>query len=137
VTTRGGGRAAGLVALILLAGCATTRVGRLGTLPDDQALVTLVVTEDRQVVLEECQGALAFGRVLGCQKTQGHRLPDGVLVRTMKIVRYTDALPSPLAFEIDLHELCHAIAALQAIEDPCHSDGGLVREAASNRRSLR
>ena len=126
-----------LITLLFLGGCATTRVGRLGTLPNDQPLVTLIVTEDRQVVLDECQGALAFGRVLGCQKTERHHLPDGALVRTMKIVRYTDALPSALAFEIDLHELCHAVAALQAIDDPCHADGGLVRAAASQRPALR
>lgn len=125
------------MALLFLTGCATTRVGRLGTLPNDQPLVTLIVTEDRQVVLDECQGALAFGRVLGCQRTEGHRLPDGALVRTVKIVRYTDALPSPLAFEIDLHELCHAVAALQPIDDPCHADGGLVRAAALKRPALR
>jgi hypothetical protein len=122
---------------MFLTGCATTRIGRLGTLPNDQPLVTLIVTEDRQVVLEECQGGLGIGRVLGCQKSQGYLLPDGVFVRTMTVVRYTDALPSPLAFEIDLHELCHAIAALQPIDDPCHAGGGLIREAATRRTPLR
>lgn len=126
-----------VVALIVLAGCASTRVGRLGWLPNDQPLVTLVVTEDRQIVLEECSGDLAFGTVLGCQQSHEVVLPDGTSVRTMKIVRYTDALPSPLAFAIDVHELCHAIASLQRIPDPCHPDGGLIREAASRRPPLR
>ncbi|HXG16604.1 MAG TPA: hypothetical protein VNK50_10165 [Calidithermus sp.] len=126
-----------LLALIALSGCTTTRVGRLGTLADDRPLVTLIVTEDRQVVLDECQGAPGFGRVLGCQRTDGVRLPDGAVVRTMKVVRYTDTLPSPLAFEIDLHELCHVVAALQEIDDPCHADGALLRQAAARRPPLR
>jgi hypothetical protein len=47
---------------------------------------------------------------------------DDITVQAMKIVRYTDSLPSALAFEIDAHELCHAIASLQPIADPCHVD---------------
>jgi len=124
-------------ALIALAGCASTRVGQLGRLPNDESLVTLVVTEDRQVVLDACHGGLAFGPVLGCQRSREVVLPGGQSVRTVTIVRYTDALPSALAFAIDLHELCHAIASLQAIADPCHEDGGLIREAASGRPPLR
>src|SRR5207244_10108055 len=52
------------------------------------------------------------------------------LVRAVKIVRYTDVLPSRMAFEIDAHELCHAIAAVQSIEDPCHAvDHGIVESS--------
>ena len=49
--------------------------------------------------------------------------------RVVKIVRYTDALPSEMAFEIDLHELCHMVAALQPVlRDPCHdgNDGQVL-----------
>jgi len=36
-----------------------------------------------------------------------------------------------MAFEIDAHELCHAIAAVQSIEDPCHAvDHGIVESSA-------
>jgi hypothetical protein len=52
----------------------------------------------------------------------------------VKIVRYTDALPSRMAFEIDAHELCHAIASVQGIADPCHAENhGLVEPSASLR----
>jgi hypothetical protein len=54
----------------------------------------------------------------------------------MTIVRYTDSLPSKLAFEIEVHELCHAIASLQTIDDPCHvgNDGLLTAESAARVR---
>jgi hypothetical protein len=43
-------------------------------------------------------------------------------------VRYTDALPSTMAFEIEVHELCHAVAALQTIDDSCHAENnGLIQ----------
>ena len=48
--------------------------------------------------------------------------------RLIKVVRYTDALPSPMAFEIEIHELCHTVAALQPIDDPCHAENnGLIQ----------
>ena len=54
-----------------------------------------------------------------------------VPVRSMKIVRYAESLPSAVTFEIDAHELCHAIAAVQSIEDPCHAvDHGIVESSA-------
>ena len=62
------------------------------------------------------------------------------VARAVKIVRYTDRLPSEMAFEIDLHELCHVVAALQPIADPCHNgNGGTIRawagaEASTARR---
>jgi hypothetical protein len=31
-----------------------------------------------------------------------------------------------VAFEIEAHELCHAVASLQAMRDPCHDDNGGV-----------
>jgi hypothetical protein len=123
--------ALGLGALLLLAGCAgTTRTMRMGPLPQGQPLVTLVVSEDRDVVARECAGVPAAGRLLGCHRWRRLAL-DGGDVRLVTIVRYTDALPSALALEIDVHELCHAIAALQPIADPCHADnGGAIRAAA-------
>ena len=118
------------VVALCLPGCATaTRVARMGPLPGDHMLVTLVVTEDRQVVSRECANVLAAGPILGCHMSwtvPGQRVP----VRAVKIVRYTDSIPSPLAFEIDVHELCHAIAALQVTDDPCHrGNNGEARAA--------
>ena len=126
-----------LVALCL-SGCATaTRVARMGPLLGDHMLVTLVVTEDRQVVSRECDNVLAAGPILGCHKSwtvPGPHRP----VRAVKIVRYTDSIPSPLAFEIDAHELCHAVAALQVMDDPCHvGNNGAVRVGTPLVRTLR
>jgi hypothetical protein len=90
-----------------------------------------MVSEDRGVVSREC-GAEAAGvpSVLGCQKSWPVRLGDGRAVRAVTIVRYTDALPSALAFEIDAHELCHAVATIQTIADPCHDGNGGVIQAS-------
>jgi hypothetical protein len=122
----------GLVGVaLLLTGCATTRMMQMGVLPQGRHLVTLVVTEDRDVVRDECRSVPASGTLLGCHLWHRVTLPDAGEVQLVKIVRYTDALPSPFALEIDVHELCHAIAALQPIADPCHADnGGAIRSAA-------
>ena len=121
-----------LVALgIALAGCVSTRIAEVGTLPNGERLITLVVSENRRVVDRECQDVPALGPVLGCQTSRALELPNGHAVRAVKIVRYTDTLPSRMAFEIDAHELCHAIAAVQSIEDPCHGvDHGIVESWA-------
>jgi hypothetical protein len=119
-----------LVALFALMGCAVTRTASFGPLAGDHMLVTLVVSEDRAVVAHECRDVRASGVILGCQMSAPVSLPDGSRARTMKIVRYTDQLPSPLAFEIDVHELCHAVAALQLIEDPCHQGNAGVAQAS-------
>jgi len=58
--------------------------------------------------------------VLGCQISWPVVLEDGRRARSVKVVRYTEALPSALTFEIDVHELCHTVATLQAFRDPCH-----------------
>jgi hypothetical protein len=114
------GRAATAILIaLILAGCATTRRTAMGPLPTTEPLITLVVTEDRRVIREECAGAEDPGSLLGCRVTRRVQL-NGNTVQIMKIVRYTDSLPSTLAFEIDAHELCHAIASLQPIADPCH-----------------
>jgi hypothetical protein len=113
-------RGALLVASLLCSGCASTRTAEFGRLPNNEPLVTLTVTEDRDVVRRECQGAVAPGPILGCRALRPIVLDDDLIVQHVKIVRYTDALPSAMAFEIDIHELCHAVAALQPIEDPCH-----------------
>jgi len=123
-----------LAALAALAaavsGCATgTLVARFGPLPGGASLVTLVVSEDVNVVRRECAEVGAIGRVLGCQSSRTIQNGAGPLpVRAMKIVRYAETLPSAMTFEIDAHELCHAIAALQLLDDPCHggNDGMLV-----------
>jgi hypothetical protein len=105
---------------VALAGCAGTRVASFGPLANGASLVTLVVSEDREVVAYECRKTGVAGTVLGCQMSWLAVADGGSPVRAMKIVRYTDALPSALAFEIDAHELCHAVAALQSLKDPCH-----------------
>jgi hypothetical protein len=131
--------AAGLliVTALLLVGCATTRTGSMGILPNSENLVTLVVTADRTLIADQCRGALAVGPILGCQVTRTTSMPDGQSVRLIKIVRYTDWVPSEMAFEIDLHELCHAIATLQAIPDPCHVGNNGFLKAGSPRATLR
>lgn len=120
-----------VAALLLTGGCASTSTMEMGLLPHGQRLVTLVVSEDREVVGRECARVPATGRVLGCHLWQRVAVPGVGDVRLITIVRYTDALPSTLALEIDVHELCHAIAALQPIADPCHAEnGGTIRSAA-------
>src|SRR5207244_5873713 len=83
-----------LVLGIVLSGCASTRIAEVGTLPNGERLITLVVTENRQVVHRQCQDVPALGPVLGCQTSRALALPNGVAVRAVKIVRYTDVLPS-------------------------------------------
>jgi hypothetical protein len=125
-----------VIGIILFAGCASSRIGRVGPLPNRESLVTLVVTEDRQVVQHECRHILAPGSVVGCRISRTVPLSDGRDARVITIVRYTDSLPSKLAFEIEVHELCHAIASLQSIDDPCHvgNDGLLTAESAARVR---
>ena len=128
-------RSAALVSVAGLAlaftACATTRTGSMGLLANYEKLVTLVVTEDRSLIADECRGALAVGPILGCQITRNTALPDGSSVRLIKIVRYTDSLPSEMAFEIDLHELCHTVATLQTLPDPCHAENNGFLKAGS------
>jgi hypothetical protein len=120
----------------VLSGCATTRAAHLGPVTATEPLVTLVVTEDREVVRRECLNPDTFGHVLGCQLSRVVERPGQPGVQAVKIVRYTDALPSAMAFEIDIHELCHAVAALQGIDDPCHaSNGGVLQSSAYTRRA--
>ena len=116
---------------LLLAGCAVpTRSMQMGPLSEEHWLVTLVVSEDAGVVASECADVPAVGPVLGCHLWHQLNVPPFGEVRVVKIVRYTDALPSPLAQEIDVHELCHAIAAVQSIEDPCHrNNDGVIQSA--------
>ena len=127
-----------LIGIVLAsAGCAAgTRSAGLGLLPGGERLVTLVVSEDASVVVRECPPAL--GNVLGCQTSRRVPLTEGAEARVVKIVRYTDRIPSELAFEIDIHELCHAVAALQPIPDPCHAENNGVAATvrAARTRSL-
>lgn len=126
-----------MLALVVTSGCATaTWSGGLGLLPQGDRLVTLIVTEDPSVVRAECPPNLGHSAVLGCQTSRPIELAGGRTIRVVKIVRYTDRAPSALAFEIDIHELCHAIAALQPIDDPCHAENGGVVGAAALPRHL-
>ena len=146
VATQGGVSVRSVVWLVLgiaiaTTGCATTvgtRTGHLGVLPVNEPLVTLVVSEDSAVVRGQCPQGLLHTNVLGCQTSRTVDLPDGRSVRVVKIVRFTDRLPSTMAFEIDIHELCHAVAALQEFDDPCHTgnDGVVQHPAALSRRLM-
>ena len=121
-----------IVGLLLLTGCATsTRTARMGPLPSTEPLVTLVVSDDRSVVERECRDVPALGPVLGCSMWRTIRVGAAGEVKVMKVVRYADTLPSALALEIDVHELCHVVAALQSIDDPCHvGNNGVIQSAA-------
>lgn len=121
-----------LVALLILAGCAkSTRMARMGPLPSTEPLVTLIVSDDRRVVERECRDVPALGPILGCSMWRTLRVDAARDVKVMKVVRYADSLPSELALEIDVHELCHVVAALQSIDDPCHvGNNGVIQSAA-------
>jgi hypothetical protein len=118
--------------LLAMTGCATsTRMANMGPLPSAEPLVTLVVSDDRRVVERECRDVPALGPVLGCSMWRTVRMDGGPAVKVMKVVRYADSLPSELAMEIDVHELCHVVAALQTIDDPCHlGNNGVIQSAA-------
>ncbi len=119
--------AAGVAAA--LAGCSGTLVARVGPLPNAEALATLVVSDDLTVIRDRCASARAMAPVLGCQMSRVVAIAGGGVGRAVTIVRYTDVLPSAMAFEIDAHELCHAVAALQGFDDPCHIDNGGVLQS--------
>jgi hypothetical protein len=114
------------LAALVTSGCATaTREATFGPLPDGHPLLRLVVSEDLKVIRREC--LVAHPNALGCQISVP-TVVNGLPVRRVTVVRYTDAIPSPLAFEIDAHELCHTVASLQLIVDPCHiGNGGMAR----------
>jgi hypothetical protein len=99
---------------------ASTRAGDIGPLPNREPLLRLVVSDDLDLVHRECRHALAPGTVVGCVIARIVVRTDGRHVHAVTLVRYADVLPSPLAFEIELHELCHFVASLQSIDDPCH-----------------
>jgi hypothetical protein len=111
-----------VAAALVMTGCAGTRTAHVGLLPGRDRLVTLVVTEDLQVVRRECFNVPRTGAVLGCQIAHATSLPGGDAVTLVKIVRYTDALPSPAAFLRDAHQLCRTLAALQALATPCRAE---------------
>lgn len=126
---------AGAMLALVLGGCATgTRVASFGPLPDGAKLVTLIVSDDIEVVRRECAELAIFGRVLGCHIAAPVRGQAADPVKTIKIVRFADTLPSAATFEIDAHELCHAVAALQRVADPCHDGNGGVLQAHGNMR---
>ena len=121
-----------VVGALLLSGCATpTRLARMGPLPSLEPLVTLIVSDDRAVVERECRDVPALGPVLGCSMWRTVRAGGAREIKLMTVVRYADAVPSELALEIDAHELCHVVAALQSLEDPCHvGNDGVIQSAA-------
>jgi hypothetical protein len=105
-------------------------MAELGRFSNDEPLVTLVVSKDRDVIRRECRGLDPAGAAFGCQRLRSIVLDDGTRVHVVKIVRYADSLPSPMAFEIDIHELCHAIASVQRVVDPCHGGSDDLIESA-------
>lgn len=120
----------------LLAGCATTASMDYGALPNGMPLVRLMVTTDRAVVEQECDmdSALTLGRpVYGCRIQK--RVPGlAAYIRAIKIVRWTDAMPGDQALEIEAHELCHTVAGLQTMGDPCHAgNSGMVMARRARR----
>ncbi len=123
--------------LALLSGCAAaTRNIDFGPLENGVPLVSLVVTEDLSVVQRECSAVRSEQSILGCEITRIVALPDQKYVRAVTVVQYTDSLPSAMAFEIQAHELCHAIAIFQPIGDPCHNgNGGVLQSAMPSARS--
>jgi hypothetical protein len=119
-----------VVLLFLLSACATpvTRTAQFGPLPNGQNLVTLVVSKEPAEVQRQCGATVVTS---GCRSFQPVTLPGGVVAQAVRIVRYVDPLPSDLAFEIDIHELCHAVAGVQPILDPCHEGNrGVLQSAA-------
>jgi hypothetical protein len=118
--------------LVALGGCAsTTRVAQFGPLAEGDNLVTLVVSEDLSLVRRECADVPSLGPVLGCHIARPAKTISLRPVRSVKIVRYAESVPSAVTFEIDAHELCHAVAALQLLEDPCHLGNNGELQAAT------
>jgi hypothetical protein len=113
---------------ILVSGCTTTLISHLGPLPDHRSLVTLVVTEDRSLIKKECMHGEQVP-VLGCQLTLVSILGEAPNVRAVKIVRYTDKLPSRTAVENEAHQVCHIVTRLQGLPDLCHAGNGEMAEA--------
>lgn len=107
----------------------TTRVARFGPLAGGVSLVTLIVSEDLNLVRRECREVENHGRIMGCQTSVPAIAAGARPVRAVKIVRYAETLPSPATFEIDAHELCHVIATLQLLPDPCHEGNGGMLQA--------
>ena len=115
-----------LATVVVLTGCASeTRMTSFGPLPGGARLVTLIVSEDLEVVRNQCRQVGPTTHVLGCQTSKPVQIPGALPVRAMTIVRFAESLPSLVTFEIDAHELCHAVAALQLLPiDPCHDGNG-------------
>ena len=104
--------------MLLIAGCSTvTHTAHVGLLSNRESLVTLVVTEDPSVVSRACND---IPRVAGCRHAGLATLADGTIVRTVKIVRLTDAPPTATAFASEARQLCEVIAALQSAPVSCH-----------------
>jgi hypothetical protein len=130
-----------LVMAACLTGCAAeTRTVSFGPLPGGAKLLTLVVSEDLDIVRRECSQvrtasyAQTSSQVLGCQTSKPVQISGALPVRAMTIVRFAESLPSPVTFEIDAHELCHAVASLQLLpRDPCHDGNGGELQASLER----
>ena len=107
-----------LGAMLSVVGCSTvTQTAHVGLLSNRDSLVTLVVSEDSRVVSRACND---IPRVAGCRHAGISTLPDGTVLRTVKIVRFTDAPPTPATFASEARQLCEVIAALQSMPISCN-----------------
>src|SRR5207245_11451673 len=62
----------------VLSGCVSTRMAGVGTLPNGERLITLAVSEDRQLVHRQYQDVPALGPRLGCQPSRALALPTAL-----------------------------------------------------------
>lgn len=123
-----------LALILLLAGCAqqarATQYGILNGLMGRQYLVTLYVYRNVESVAQACPTKADVPKGLGmygCQWNNEAVLSDGTKVQRTTVVRLTDRVPSATALEIEAHELCHVVASLQPMDDPCHLvNGGVI-----------
>lgn len=122
--------------MLAAAGCASTRAFDMGPLPGGHRLVTVVVTRDLDVIQRECHGPPELLPVLGCTQTRPVKLAGGQDAVAVRIVRYAEPLPSRVGLEIDAHELCHVVAALQKIADPCHLENDGFVQAWTGSRAV-
>ncbi len=118
------------VALLLLSGCATTRVTSAGWTTGNYPLLTVVVTVNRAEARRHCYEAVAVGGLFGGPRgadnmagcKQERVAPDGW--RIFKVVRTVEALPSERDLMFEAHEYCHVLESLLGHKTaPCHKYG--------------
>ena len=86
--------------------------------------------ERREFAKPWAAGTQLVGDVLIGRQLRGD---DGVELR----VAGRDLIDLRAALEIDVHELCHAVASLQSVPDPCHVGNNGVLQTAAPRTLIR